>query len=550
MSLEKTPRKSPQLMTPPDTLRGRKMIVDVSVDQLGQQHYSLLQSSPPPTISRNPRLAPGDTTLDNSSRQLPPYIQSAQTVTLESAPVNSTPESGDKIWSADVENAFTEALSIIPKKGLYKVKISGCSRGRNELVSDYIMAKTGKLRSRKQVSSHIQVIKNLRKDPALVDLILHGPEPTDQAAARFDKVFSEISLQKSLGSTGSVIINTPTRHRKRPRVDVPQGDIGITVRRFKFNYVNTDEPQLSHSFSILSDDPLRPPLRIRTNADLSFRFPRFFELVESLPSKVPILHSMVKMTVPTMSRGMYDGQFSVGSLVKLTNVPRQDKHLCCLTLIYSFGRMILTTFEQLETKSSTKSGNSITAEVRLGTDYWRDFFAGLRRLVINKLTDKSEDRLVSRAVKGVTVKQVLFAVDKFDGVYDLDTIPRESIRSIMLWEFVKVDTPDQAQTTLRAIHLPNRHAVPPKIPRSSTPIKERRGITGLSLPCIPTVAKDNYVPEKRSQSTPNLEMFQTRDLDKDLGIDLPTDLMMPMDLNLEKNEDGSSVFDGLPGFMW
>ncbi|KAI9477954.1 MAG: TEA/ATTS domain family-domain-containing protein [Benjaminiella poitrasii] len=72
----------------------------------------------------------------------------------------------EQVWPPDVEAAFIEALESIPKLGRRKILVNGKPCGRNELISDYIFRKTSKIRTRKQVSSHIQVLKNTRKGDA------------------------------------------------------------------------------------------------------------------------------------------------------------------------------------------------------------------------------------------------------------------------------------------------------------------------------------------------------------------------------------------------
>ncbi|EDO17025.1 hypothetical protein Kpol_1065p41 [Vanderwaltozyma polyspora DSM 70294] len=163
-----------------------------------------------PTGTNPPNSAPCMIGMHSVSNDTSAHINSLsvphQPIPIQATSVSKSPilrEVCDK-WSHEVETAFINALRLILKNGTYKIKLLDKNYGRNELISIYIQYKTGEVRTKKQISSHIQVWKKaiLNKmangvplselEKEVLRLIEHGVQQNEHTVKLFYSVFEGI----------------------------------------------------------------------------------------------------------------------------------------------------------------------------------------------------------------------------------------------------------------------------------------------------------------------------------------------------------------------
>ncbi|KAK6459228.1 TEA/ATTS transcription factor [Scheffersomyces xylosifermentans] len=413
--------------------------------------------------------------------------------------------SDNDIWSEDVEQAFEEVLSIIPKNGLNKIKISGRSCGRNELISDYIYTKTGKFRTRKQVSSHIQVIKNLGQKLDIIRLINEGPSFENEEAQaecnkKFEEIFSKINMNKSLGlndnvpvtglkrkSTPSYVPNSNSqlaakRIRRKPSKANPFSSLQISFQGF-FMSIDDSFSSTPNPFILTVQDSNHEvkKLVIKENANITSRFPGLDDFQNC--NNIPIIHNMVKIhfTNFTQNYSVDDGLRSNFSL-RWDDLEESSRQYSSFTCIYSFGKEVL---------KFTEEGFKFNENRTFLVKFWKFF--------LSKLVGK-EEKEANLAFKGMTIKQIIFQnenidLDPAEALEPTNVVPKSKIKLVLLWEFAKVmDFKDAATTTSKLI-LPskilasNENIVPQMVdyPQGPSVFPDSTAITAATISATPNM---------------------------------------------------------------
>uniref|UniRef100_A0A3B3Z6H8 TEA domain-containing protein n=1 Tax=Periophthalmus magnuspinnatus TaxID=409849 RepID=A0A3B3Z6H8_9GOBI len=293
------------------------------------------------------------------------------------------------VWSPDIEQSFQEALAIYPPCGRRKIILSdeGKMYGRNELIARYIKLRTGKTRTRKQVSSHLQVLAR-RKSREIQSKLKFWRAPIPGQPAGYEP------LAPPAAPSATAVPVWQDRTIASSKLRMLEYSAFMEVQRdpdtySKHLFVHIGQTNPSYS------DPLLEAVDIRQIYD---KFPEkkggLKELYEKGPQNAFFL---VKFWADLNSSGMQDGP---GSFYGVSSQYSSSENMTITvsTKVCSFGKQVV---EKVETEYARVEGGRCVYRIHRSPmcEYMINF--------IHKLKHLPEKYMMNSVLENFTILQVV-----------------------------------------------------------------------------------------------------------------------------------------------
>nr|POE79787.1 conidiophore development regulator abaa [Quercus suber] len=330
-------------------------------------------------------------------------------------------------WPDHLEEAFFRALVKYPPMGRRMLLHNGKQRGRNELIADEISQLTGEERSRKQISSHIQVLKPFVKHDSLIMRFLSKDEICESGLHHVGK--------RREASRSSPSLRTFYRHEPHvhqgPLIDTTSDSI---AQRKCGDYIDNFEPtdfqifiqqrqgnsiQRLHTYTQSVRQTQMPIFEVSDVAMLEQEFPPLSHLHSQTPVTCEVLVADSSLSIPTDTFNDLLG-IELGVQLQFRNRHGPDRPVRCDNTFYHDGEPFSEQIDLVNDVATpaTDDLQDFAASVKFGSTFWAKHLSHLNSIISHNgqydMNVVKED--IATYISSITALQQILMPDD-NGIY-------------------------------------------------------------------------------------------------------------------------------------